>query len=193
MSQSIVWPDASQIYVDSGIIVQGNIGALITSPGTTQITAGSNNWLFDNAGNLTFPSSNLVITPDNTAFSNAAVISSVNNLITLSTGVNGGLSSLWVEDYANIGTSNIAAVYANPVPGSNIVRIAVGQNGGPGPNLWDFSPNGGYKAPILTAAPTTPVAGTYYTADGTSWDPTSKSGAVPYPVFYDGVAYNALY
>ena len=55
MSQSIAWPDASQIYVDSGIIVQGNIGALITSPGTTQITAGSNNWLFDNTGNLSIP------------------------------------------------------------------------------------------------------------------------------------------
>ena len=53
------------------------------------------------------------------------------------------MSSLWVEDIGNVGTSNIAAVYANPTPGSKIVRIVVGQNGvGSGPNLWDFDSAG---------------------------------------------------
>jgi hypothetical protein len=47
----------------------------------------------------------------------------------------------------------------------------------------------------LTASTSEPTvsAGTFAVADGTSWDPASKSGAVPYPVFYDGVAWFALY
>jgi hypothetical protein len=98
-------------------------------------------WTFGTDGDLTFPTGNLVITPVDAAFGNSAVIASEDhNLITFSTGANGGVSSLWVEDIGNVGTSNIAAVYANPTPGSKIVRIAVGQNGGGGggPNLWNF-------------------------------------------------------
>jgi hypothetical protein len=36
-------------------------------------------------------------------------------------------------------------------------------------------------------------AGHFAVADGVSWDPASKSGTVPYPVFYNGVTWNALY
>lgn len=59
--------------------------------------------------------------------------------------------------------------------------------------IWTFVTDGGLNPPILTAAPGSPVTGAWYTADGVTWDPASKSGAVPYPVFYDGVTYNALY
>lgn len=45
----------------------------------------------------------------------------------------------------------------------------------------------------LNIEPATPISGTIVAADGVSWDPASKAGAVPYPVFYDGVAWNALY
>lgn len=45
----------------------------------------------------------------------------------------------------------------------------------------------------LNAEPENFIAGTMVAADGVSWDPASKAGAVPYPVFYDGVAWNALY
>jgi hypothetical protein len=38
-------------------------------------------------------------------------------------------------------------VYANPTPESKIVRIAVGQNGSPGPNLWDFNADGNLTFP----------------------------------------------
>ncbi len=44
-----------------------------------------------------------------------------------------------------------------------------------------------------TGAPTYPIEGAFYMADGSTWDPASKSGSVPYPVFYDGTSYNALY
>ncbi|MDB4339458.1 hypothetical protein OAA57_00985 [bacterium] len=36
-------------------------------------------------------------------------------------------------------------------------------------------------------------AGMFATADGVNWDPAGKSGSVPYPVFWDGVTWNALY
>jgi hypothetical protein len=45
----------------------------------------------------------------------------------------------------------------------------------------------------LAAEPINFIAGTLVAADGVNWDPASKAGAVPYPVFYDGVAWNALY
>ena len=47
----------------------------------------------------------------------------------------------------------------------------------------------------LTASTSAPTvsAGTFAVADGTSWDPATKSGSVPYPVFYDGTSWNALY
>jgi hypothetical protein len=44
-----------------------------------------------------------------------------------------------------------------------------------------------------TAEPGSIAAGMFAVADGTTWDPTSKGGVVPYPVFYDGSAWNALY
>ena len=45
----------------------------------------------------------------------------------------------------------------------------------------------------LNSPPTDPISGMLAAADGTSWDPATKSGAVSYPVFYDGVSWNALY
>jgi hypothetical protein len=141
---------ATHIHLDTGNNAYfdqyfGDDGKYVKLEATGNIVIGSNDaegnsaqWTFDTTGNLTFPTGNLVITPDAVAFGNSAVIASEDhNLITLSTGANGGVSSLWVEDLANA-TSNIAAVYANPTPGSGIVRIAVGANGSPGPNLWDF-------------------------------------------------------
>jgi hypothetical protein len=107
-------------------------------------------WTFDENGNLILPG-NLVIAGNTSVFgTNAALIAPANNLplLSVSSGSNGGVSSLWVEDIGNVGTSNIAAVYTNPTSGSKIVRIAVGQNGGnAGPNLWDFNANGTLTLP----------------------------------------------
>jgi hypothetical protein len=118
---------------------------------TGNIMIGTNaiNWNFDASGDLTVPG-NLVINGLTNVFgSNVALLQSNPDLplLSVSSGSNGGVSSLWVEDVANIGTSNIAAVYVNPTPGSKIVRIAVGQNGSPGPYLWDFSTTGTLTTP----------------------------------------------
>ena len=106
-------------------------------------------WTFDTNGNLNLPG-NLVIAGNANVFgTNASLLQPTDNLplLALSSGANGAVSSLWVEDIGNVGTSNIAAVYANPTPGSKIVRIAVGQNGSPGPNLWDFDSAGNLTVP----------------------------------------------
>ena len=120
----------------------GNIAGNIVKNGYT--------WTFSNTGTTTFPG-NLVIAGNTSVFgTNAALIQPADDLplLALSSGANGAVSSIWVEDIGNIGTSNIAAVYANPTVGSKIVRIAVGQNGGPyGPNLWDFGNTGTTRFP----------------------------------------------
>ena len=120
----------------------GNIAGNIVKNGYT--------WTFSNTGTTTLPG-NLVIAGNTSVFgTNGALIQPANDLplLALSSGANGAVSSIWVEDIGNIGTSNIAAVYANPTVGSKIVRIAVGQNGGPyGPNLWDFGNTGTTRFP----------------------------------------------
>tara|TARA_B110000503_G_scaffold59350_1_gene94610 strand:+ start:9042 stop:10364 length:1323 start_codon:yes stop_codon:yes gene_type:complete len=75
---------------------------------------------------------------------------------------------------------------------SNIVIDAAGGAGdiiASGSNITQI---GGLSLTPLTAEPTL-SAGTIVVADGTNWDPATKSGVVPYPVFYDGVSWNALY
>ena len=98
---------------DGSMTVPGNItGAnvvsanVFTALSNVSITSSGNTWTFDTGGNLTFPTGNLVIIPDYAADANAAVISSTDHVLALlSTGVNGGVQSVWVEDVANIGTS----------------------------------------------------------------------------------------
>ena len=62
-----------------------------------------------------------------------------------------------------------------------------------GLKTYTLASNGGLQMPILSAAPTSPVIGATYVADNSGWDPASKPGTAPYPVFWDGVTYQALY
>jgi len=103
-------------------------------------------WNFDTTGNLKFPTGNLVIIPDYAAESNAAIISSTDHILgLLSTGVNGGVQSVWVEDVANIGTSNIAALRVSPISQIGNVQIQTGNNSSI--NTWTFTPTGVLTAP----------------------------------------------
>jgi hypothetical protein len=129
-------------------------------------------WTFDTDGNLTLPG-NLVINGLTNVFgSNVALLQSNPDLplLSISSGSNGGVSSLWVEDIGNVGTSNIAAVYANPTSGSGIVRIAVGQNGGNGgPNLWDFNASGVLTLPQGSQISETANTSVNITANTNTW------------------------
>ena len=133
--------------------------------GSNDSAGNSAQWTFGTDGNLTFPTGNLVIIPDDPAGNIASIASADHPLAILSTGANGAVASLWIEDYANVGTSNIAAVYANPTPGSKIVRIAVGQNGSPGPNFWDFTPTGNLSAPGAISAVGN-ITGNFFVGNG---------------------------
>jgi len=49
------------------------------------------------------------------------------------------------------------------------------------------------KLAPLNSAPTNPQVGTFAVADRVTWDPASKGSGQPYPVFYDGIIWRALY
>jgi hypothetical protein len=158
--QLLIYPtafDGDHIHMTSGnlyttelFLGSDNFYVKLANTGNVVINSNDGNssnamWTFGTDGNLTLPG-NLVINGLTNVFgSNVALLQSNPDLplLSVSSGSNGGVSSLWVEDIGNVGTSNIAAVYVNPTSGSGIVRIAVGQNGGnAGPNLWDFNANG---------------------------------------------------
>lgn len=50
-----------------------------------------------------------------------------------------------------------------------------------------------FRLVISESAPTGLTAGTFAIADGVAWDPANKNTGKPYPVFYDGVGWQALY
>ena len=189
-------------------------GVILTT--TITGTAVGKQWQFGDDGLLTFPD-NLVIAGNTNVFGlDSALIAPAPDLplIALSSGANGAVSSIWVEDIGNVGTSNIAAVYANPTSGSKIVRIVVGQNGvGSGPNLWDFGTDGNLTLPaggdildstgasVLGGGTTLPAnASGYLVNDGTgalSWAAGDGTFSGDYddltnkPTLFDG-DYNSL-
>jgi hypothetical protein len=61
-----------------------------------------------------------------------------------------------------------------------------------GNNAFIVRENGSWAMTASDAAPGSPTVGVYI-ANGTTWDPASKGGSRPYPVFYDGASFNALY
>ena len=163
--QLLIYPtttDANHLHLTSGNLYNtelflGSDDLYVKLANTGAVVINSNDgvgntaqWTFDNFGTMTLPG-NMIISGNTSVFgANRALIQPADDLplIVLSSGANGAVSSIWVEDIANVGTSNIAAVYANPVPGSGNVRIVVGQNGvGSGPNLWDFDTTGNLTVP----------------------------------------------
>ena len=163
--QLLIYPttnDANHLHLTSGNLYStelflGDDNLYVKLANTGNVVVNSNDavgntaqWTFDNFGTMTLPG-NMIISGNTSVFgTNASLLQTTDDrpLLALSSGANGAVSSLWVEDIGNVGTSNIAAVYANPTVGSGIVRIAVGQNGGnTGPNLWDFGTTGNLTVP----------------------------------------------
>lgn len=84
---------------------------------------------------------------------NAAIIQPRDDLtlLTLASGANSSISSLWIEDLANSITSNLAAIYINSPGGAlaGSIRLASGNNATT-VNLWDFKSDGTVVFPTLT-------------------------------------------
>jgi hypothetical protein len=163
--QLLIYPttnDANHLHLTTGNLYStelflGDDNLYVKLANTGNVVVNSNDavgntaqWTFDNFGTITLPG-NMIISGNTSVFgTNASLLQTTDDrpLLALSSGANGAVSSLWVEDIGNVGTSNIAAVYANPTVGSKIVRIVVGQNGvGSGPNLWDFDTTGNLTVP----------------------------------------------
>jgi hypothetical protein len=81
-------------------------------------------------------------------------------------------------------SSGMAGIVISKINGR--VNLAAGNN------AFIVKENGSWAMTPLNAAPLTPTVGMYI-ADCATWDPASKANGRPYPVWYDGVAYNALY
>jgi hypothetical protein len=179
---SIATPGTGYLNGELITVTSGSSSATFTI-----VIAGRNSWLFDSNGDLVLPG-NLVIAGNTSIYGpNASLIQSNPDLplLSLSSGSNGGVSSFWIEDIGNVGTSNIAAVYANPTPGSGIVRIAVGQNGSPGPNLWDFGADGNLTLPTFDSSASPLISSGITFGDGTYQYTASIAGATG-PTGYTG-------
>ena len=143
----------------NGIVngANGNISITPAVNGVVNITANDtvmdHVWTFESDGTLTFPTNRLFINGDvNVLGTNSAVIQSNNEtpLNLISSGDNSAVAMLWIEDFANINSSNISGVYANPTPGARGVRIVTGNTGNY--NNWNFENNGNMILPGNTFA-----------------------------------------
>ena len=81
-------------------------------------------------------------------------------------------------------SSGMAGIVISKIHGR--VNLAAGNN------AFIVKENGSWAMTPLDTAPLTPTVG-MYVADCTNWDPASKANGRPYPVWYDGASYNALY
>jgi hypothetical protein len=134
---------------DNKYIQLANTGNIVIN--SNDVAGNAAQWNFDTDGNLTFPTGNLVIISDYAAEANAAAISSTDHVLALlSTGVNGGVQSVWVEDVANIGTSNTAAVRVSPISQIGNVQIQTGNNSSI--NTWTFGTTGVLTLPNADAS-----------------------------------------
>jgi hypothetical protein len=81
-------------------------------------------------------------------------------------------------------SSGMAGIVVSKIHGR--VNLAAGNN------AFIVRENGSWAMTPLDAEPTSATVGIYI-ANGGSWNPAAKPGGRPYPVWYDGVSYNALY
>lgn len=135
VNQSITWPGTSAVFEDTNLVLQGNVGVSITSPGDTVITAGSNNWTFDNTGNLTIPgtSGGVIKTVANGAIAIAAMNNGTDNPAQLMS---------WRTTETNPDT--IVSAYANSATVMTNVAGAM--------NTWTFDNSGNLTLPANTFA-----------------------------------------
>ena len=81
-------------------------------------------------------------------------------------------------------SSGMAGIVISKINGR--VNLAAGNN------AFIVRENGSWAMTPLDVPPISPTVGMYI-ADCTNWDPASKANGRPYPVWYDGVVFNALY
>jgi hypothetical protein len=144
------------IYVNTGSInaplAQWNTNPPLGSVAPTGVYTYNNpTWTFGQTGNLTLPGGMIINGNINTLGSQTALLQSIDDLPLsfIASGANGSVTSFWAEDFANLMTSNIAAIYT-PLQNTQTVRIVTGSNGG-NIAIYDFDPDGMFTAAAVCA------------------------------------------
>jgi hypothetical protein len=125
---------------------------IATANGNVTITSNaSSTWTFDTTGNLTLPGNMIINGNINTLGTQTALLQPTDDLPLsfIASGANGTVTSFWAEDFANLMTSNIAAVYT-PLQGTQTVRIVTGSNGG-NIAIYDFDKDGVFTTANVSA------------------------------------------
>jgi hypothetical protein len=127
------------LYANTNVTLRAN------STGTNK------DWNFGSDGNLTTPSGMIINGNVNTLGTQTALLQAANDLPLsfIASGANGTITSYWAEDFANLMTSNIAAIYT-PLQNTQTVRIVTGTNGG-NIAIYDFDPDGMFTAAAVCA------------------------------------------
>jgi hypothetical protein len=129
--------------------VGGGEGNILLRTGNRSAT--EYNWNFDSTGNLTVPGGMIINGNINTLGTQTALLQPTDDLplAFIASGANGSVTSFWAEDFANLMTSNIAAIYT-PLQGTNTVRIVTGNNGG-NIAIYDFDNAGTFSTAGVSA------------------------------------------
>ena len=160
MSQSIAWPGASEIYEDSGLIIDGALGVLITSPNLTQITSNVSTWNFYANSIMTAPgdistSGNIISGNVSTAtitLTNGAVIKdTAGNAVAF--GQNAGQTDQGINAVAigalagefTQGGNAVAVGFGSGYNSQGVNTVAIGQRAGEG-GQGDYAVAIGYFA-----------------------------------------------
>lgn len=162
----------SDATIENNLIVNNNVYAtefVSTSAAPPEISATSNFSINVNGNIWEYATNGDLTLPDDSTIGNSLWTAATSGYVGLN--ANNGDNSVSVGDTSVIVTTNANTLSYN----------------------FYFNTDGGLKLPIRSSAPPSPVSGSIYVADGTAWDPDSKGGSYPYPVYYDGNAYNALY
>jgi hypothetical protein len=88
--------------------------------------------------------------------------------------------------------SGVDLTLSSGLAGIGISKINSRVTLGAGNNTFIVKANGSWVMSLLSEEPLSLQIGVYI-ANGTTWDPASKGTGRPYPVWYDGVVFNALY
>jgi hypothetical protein len=166
--QLLVYPtanitDANHLHLTSGNLYNtelflGSDDLYVKLANTGNIVVNSNDntgntaqWTFSSNGNLTIPGGMIINGNINTLGSQTALLQSTDDLPLsfIASGANGSVTSFWAEDFANLMTSNIAAIYT-PLQSTQTVRIVTGTNGG-NVAIYDFDPDGMFTAGAVCA------------------------------------------
>lgn len=150
-------PDIHIASNDNSIVIGRDTGANIFVGNDGEVSIRTDNgatpqvWNFDNTGNLTVPGGMIINGNINTLGTQTALLQPTDDLplAFIASGANGSVTSFWAEDFANLMTSNIAAIYT-PLQNTQTVRIVTGNNGG-NIAIYDFDNAGMFTAATVCA------------------------------------------